>query len=106
MEWDAFLRDYYDRLTALGIPDVILRSQNAWYYFIEHGYDFDHPELLNVDEVDLERLCSWIPVFEEMNSAGHYVGDTGGLLSRLRARNKSSLSALSAGSDVAWPLGQ
>ena len=88
MEWDAFLRDYNDHLTAIGIPEVTLRSQKDWYYFVEHGYDFYHPELLNIDDVAPERLASWLPIFEEMDSAGHYVGDTGGILSWLRARNQ------------------
>jgi hypothetical protein len=89
LRWNRFLAAYRERLTGLGIPEIALRSERDWYYFIEHEYDFDHPELLNLETWKVEDLEPLLPVFEEMDDDGFYSGGGSGVLWWLRAKLKT-----------------
>ncbi len=88
-KWTKFLSAYQDRLISVGIPSVTLSSPTSWNYFIEHGYDFSHPDLINIDDIRPNAIATWHPVFEDMHADGYYAGATGGVLAWLRARNQN-----------------
>lgn len=96
-KWAAFLSAYQDRLTSLGIPTLTLSSPTSWHYFIEHGYDFAHPDLLNMDDISPDVIAIWLPVFEDMHTDGYYAGANGGVLAWLRAGNQTKAQQAEGG---------
>ncbi len=84
------METYLDRLAELGVPEVIFRSEQAWLYFVDHLYDRENPELLNLDRWPVEKLERLLPVFQEMHDAGAYAGGMSGVLSWLKGRTANT----------------
>lgn len=88
LKWNRFLSSYKERLINLGILEISFRSEQDWFYFIEHLYDFNHPELLNLEDWSTQNLKPLLPIFEKMHEEGFYAGESSGVLSWLRAKIK------------------
>ncbi|WP_435894720.1 hypothetical protein [Oceaniferula spumae] len=85
IEWNQFLVKYKDQLITLGIPDIAFRSERDWFYFIEHEFDHQYPDLLNLSNWSRDEKLALLPVFEDMHEEGFYAGDGSGVLYSLRA---------------------
>ncbi|MEM7231092.1 MAG: hypothetical protein AAF517_02890 [Planctomycetota bacterium] len=51
--WSKWIRDHDDELAAVGVPSLVFESERRWWYFLEHGHDFDpewHVGLLNAEQ--------------------------------------------------------
>ena len=73
-EWKEFLQRFPSPLLGAGVPEVALRSERDWHYFLEHGYHFDGLESSNVENLRAElqlRLCL---LLEDFDSKKLYVG--------------------------------
>ena len=75
LEWMRFKERYRARLVAVGIPDAAFGSQGEWYYFVEHVYLAEQPELLNLEHWSDDGLENLLPVFQEMDADGFYAGE-------------------------------
>ncbi|MEM7011308.1 MAG: hypothetical protein AAF585_07480, partial [Verrucomicrobiota bacterium] len=78
--WNQFVHRFQVRFEAVGIPETTFRSESAWRYFVEHQYDHEFPELLNLEHWSAENLRMLGALLDEIGEdrqAAELSGDLG-----------------------------
>jgi len=56
-DWDRWRRTHREALAKTGLPDSVLRDEEHWWDFLQHGYldHHDDPLRFTVDQLSLEQ---------------------------------------------------
>jgi mannose-1-phosphate guanylyltransferase len=56
-KWEAFIAENQALISKIGLPEIVIQTQQHWTDFLMHGYldHHDEPTNFSVDELDKRR---------------------------------------------------